>query len=294
MARNGFGKVITAIARESARQQRLSATAHRRRTAAEKRAQAEQRREHLRLEKEMTARSREQAREAKAAYLQSREDEVVSRNEDIERQLEDLTNILGSTLSVDDSIDFESLRIRDRAPSFSAPSHLQKPADPPRQEHFVEAVRPPSGLGKLFPGAQGRYRKAVEAAKEAFEIAYVEWQGKENRRQTELAPFKAQHEQALKDHNAKKAMRDAEVDSFQASYDEAEPEAIVAYNSMVLERSDYPEGFPQNFSVAYMKASKQLVVEYELPARTLCHRRKSFDMRSQKTRSQRLCEKAQN
>lgn len=34
---------------------------------------------------------------------------------------------------------------------------------------------------------------------------------------------------------------------------------------MVLERSSYPEGFPQNFSVAYVSASKQLVIEYELP-----------------------------
>lgn len=34
---------------------------------------------------------------------------------------------------------------------------------------------------------------------------------------------------------------------------------------MVLEKSDYPEGFPQNFSLVFLPESKQLVIEYELP-----------------------------
>ena len=34
---------------------------------------------------------------------------------------------------------------------------------------------------------------------------------------------------------------------------------------MVLERSEYPEGFPQNFRLAYVPESKELVIEYELP-----------------------------
>jgi restriction system protein len=34
---------------------------------------------------------------------------------------------------------------------------------------------------------------------------------------------------------------------------------------MVLERSEYPDGFPQKFRLAYVPASKEMVVEYELP-----------------------------
>jgi integrase len=35
---------------------------------------------------------------------------------------------------------------------------------------------------------------------------------------------------------------------------------------MVLERSEYPEGFPQQFPLAYVPESKELVLEYELPS----------------------------
>lgn len=61
------------------------------------------------------------------------------------------------------------------------------------------------------------------------------------------------------------AQRNVEVNDFEASYKNGDADAIVAYCTMVLERSSYPEGFPQNFSIAYTTSSKQLVVEYELP-----------------------------
>jgi hypothetical protein len=35
---------------------------------------------------------------------------------------------------------------------------------------------------------------------------------------------------------------------------------------MVLERSEYPDGFPQNFDLAYRPAEKELLIEYELPS----------------------------
>ena len=38
---------------------------------------------------------------------------------------------------------------------------------------------------------------------------------------------------------------------------------------MVLERSSYPEGFPQEFRTAYLPESKELVIEYELPDTTI-------------------------
>lgn len=34
---------------------------------------------------------------------------------------------------------------------------------------------------------------------------------------------------------------------------------------MMLERSEYPEGFPQDFRLAYVPESKELIIEYELP-----------------------------
>lgn len=67
-------------------------------------------------------------------------------------------------------------------------------------------------------------------------------------------------------HDADVAKRNVEVSALAASYSAQEPDAITTYASMVLERSDYPEEFPQEFRVAYAPESKELVVEYELPA----------------------------
>ena len=41
---------------------------------------------------------------------------------------------------------------------------------------------------------------------------------------------------------------------------------MVAYNEMVLARSEYPtEGFPLKFRIAYSPDSSELIVEYDLP-----------------------------
>ena len=39
----------------------------------------------------------------------------------------------------------------------------------------------------------------------------------------------------------------------------------MTYNTMVLERSVYSEGFPQEFRLVYSPESKELVIDYGLP-----------------------------
>jgi restriction system protein len=51
------------------------------------------------------------------------------------------------------------------------------------------------------------------------------------------------------------------------AYSAGERQAIIAYCTMVLERSEYPEGFPQEFRIAYSSDSKELVIDYELPTK---------------------------
>lgn len=55
------------------------------------------------------------------------------------------------------------------------------------------------------------------------------------------------------------------MDAFEHDFLAGEPEAIVNYFSLVLEASVYPDGFPQQYRVAYVPESRQLVCEYELP-----------------------------
>jgi len=266
MGMRGFERVIRAVARDAARHQRLAAADQHRRLREHERALAAARREAIRSEKENIWLEKEAAREAKLLYLQSREEEATDANQEVAERLAALANVLPATLSIDDAIDFETLRVRERPPVFNPPAELMFALDEPSKSDFTRAVEPPSGFRKLIPGARKRYEKALLKAEELYAAKHAEWHRQEEKRKQALAPLEAEHEAALKAFEEKKALRDAELEAFKVSYRAGEPDAIVAYCSMVLERSSYPDGFPQHFSVAYVSASKQLVVEYELPA----------------------------
>lgn len=264
------------MAREAARQQRINAAAQRAQLREQERQQKEQRREQERQQKEhkreekqlhqqQLASQRDAERSAKRQYLEDRAKEAEYKTQSINDFLGRLEDILSDTLSIDDTISFNALRVHEKAPAVLVPRHLANVAEPPRIENFRAHVEPPSGLGKLLPGATKRYVAALAKADEHYERARAGWASAERARIAKLEALKASHVQELTAFKSKVAQRDAEVDEFRDAYVAAEPNSIVAYNSMVLEHSSYPEGFPQNFSIAYTAASKQLVVEYELP-----------------------------
>jgi restriction system protein len=56
---------------------------------------------------------------------------------------------------------------------------------------------------------------------------------------------------------------------FTKAYKNGDAESVSKYCSMVLEHSEYPNGFPKEFKVAYIPAPRELVVEYELPTKDI-------------------------
>jgi len=71
--------------------------------------------------------------------------------------------------------------------------------------------------------------------------------------------------------------RDQEIDELASAYREGEPDAVITYNSMVLERSEYPDDFPQNFRLAYVPESKELVLIMNFLQMTLSRQYKSIN-----------------
>jgi restriction system protein len=138
--RSGFEKVIRAIARETAKQQRL-AESERRAVAREfDRAQREKRRADAVRERERVRYDRESERIAKQRYLEFREGEVRDSNEAICTRLETLETILSTALMVDDTVTFDSLRISDTPPSFSPPKSLTTVITGPSLDSFTTKV----------------------------------------------------------------------------------------------------------------------------------------------------------
>jgi restriction system protein len=188
------------------------------------------------------------SKDARARRLQEREDHVAELNQQLAATIEELRGILEATLSVDDTIAFDSLRVRDPEP----PLELPRPPTP------QTVPVPPSFLARLVPGTERRHQEALARHRAEEYVREREWQ-------TEVDRRKAEHAVAVRALESKVQQRDHEVQEWESAYRASDPDAIVAYNTMVLERSEYPDGFPQHARLAYLPESKQLVIEYELP-----------------------------
>lgn len=204
---------------------------------------------------------REFEKAAKQQYLEDRIAETDDLNAELSERLESFRGILAHTLAVDDRISFDELRHMEPLEPFIPPSRLA-PGTPPVQTE----ISPPTGLRKFLPGAKSKFEQAVMRAQEAHEKDLKLFAQQESEKRAEFAKLKREYDERKVKYEAEFVRKRAEVDEFEAAYRNKQPDAIVAYNEMVLTRSEYPdEGFPQRFRIAYNPDSAELVIEYELP-----------------------------
>ncbi len=252
--RTSFSSMLNQMAREAARRQRE----YEKRLRAEARAAAA-------AETAARKAALSAAKDARERYVASRVREVEDLNEELRQRVDELNSVLTHTLSINDAIDFESLRIREAFRPFEPPAHLLHRLIPPSREAEINSVKRPSGLSRLVPGAGGRYRRELAEAERRHSSALEVHEQAVAAQQAELAAHRERYDAEVQAFQAKVQERDQQVDELQALYLAGDPDAVVAYNSMVLERSEYPEGFPQEFRVAYVAESRELVIDYELP-----------------------------
>lgn len=256
--KSGFNGIINAIAKDMARNARQREIQRQRQIREQERNCKKMERERLRLHKE-------HSREQKQLYLQSRLDETAEMNLDLQERNTILGAILEHTLKIDDTIKFDTLRIKENMPEFVPPKELTEPKKIPVKNNFFQDIKEPTGLLKVFPGAKRKYEEKLNIAENEYNKALTLYQKNESERQRKLEDHKITYEKKKKEFESKKLQRNMEVNDFEAAYNEGIPEAIKTYNSMVLERSKYPDGFPQEFRIAYVEESKELVVEYQFP-----------------------------
>ncbi len=252
MGRNrGFTATLIQIQRQAEREARA-------RAATERRATAEAERARRAYERARIADEKERAR----LYTEARIAEVAALNEQLAADVDALERLLLDTLDVDDFLDFEFLKEVIPRPTFE-PGPLGTPEPSPDPAAFQ-----PSPLGtaqKLVPGAKQRYAPRFEAGRHEYESAVHAHQEREAERLRRLAQAREQYQRAVAEIEARLSRQHAEIEAFKASFEAGEPDAVIQYFALVLERSDYPEGFPQLFRLAYVPESRQLVIQYTLP-----------------------------
>jgi len=250
--RSGFVGFLSAVARESARNQRQA-------IAAQNRYQ----RDLVRQARENERAYRAMEKEEKQRYLESRIRETDEANADLSNQFLELQSILSNLK--DNKPSFKTMKKKYHFRTFHPePIIGQMPCPPDKDTYFLDVES--SFLGSLIPGASRRKQERIDAANKAYALAVSQFEShaksyteKLNKLKVEYDSAKANYEKSLDEENKT-------IDEFEQAYRQADLQAIIDYHSLALENSVYPDDFPQDFKIAYAPDSKELIIDYELPA----------------------------
>jgi len=186
-------------------------------------------------------------------------------------KLDGLSRILAHTLSVDDRIDWDSLKDRSKY-DFPKTFDCPKPTSTPEsQPNYFE---PKVGFFDLI---LGRKNKIITSAQNAHASEIAAWQEREREREEKLASATSIWERQQKafwdEHIAKKASFEeeqaashAEVDRLAAEVAEGSEDAVIEHASLVLEASDYGGLFEKSYLIQYHRDSRLLKIAYDLPS----------------------------
>ncbi|MBV9867173.1 MAG: restriction endonuclease [Abitibacteriaceae bacterium] len=252
MARHrGFLGTLTQIQREVERQAKAQQRAQQQEIRAQERARRDYQRAQL-------ADQKEQAR----FYTESRIHEVSELNQDLEEAIQGLKELLAAALNTDSYLDLENLKTKPTLEPFN-PGALALAEKAPT---LVSYLPPPlSGINQLLPWAKKDYDEKLTAAHKHYAQDASNHAQRESLRCQNLSAAKKQYDQKVVLILEQTASQNAQIDHFKEDFVTGLPDAVIAYFKLVLDASNYPEGFPQDSKVAYIPESKQLVVEYDLP-----------------------------
>lgn len=219
------------------------------------------------------------------AYVEARKREAEELTAAAERAVSDIERVLEHTLTVDDRINFESLKDKTLFPEAKpvAPPPLPLPAQP--QPLAVVYVAPAPSLWtqfvELFSAAARRRRlardaerkRALEAQADAEHARQIAaWRADLAERQRANTHRAAEHQTKVASWSARKAAFEAQqrlgndsIERLEQRYAARDPDAIEQHAELVLGASKYPDSFPQTFTVEYRSESRLLIVEYVLP-----------------------------
>ncbi len=186
--------------------------------------------------------------------IQDLKSKAEAQTEEAQSRIQEYQSILQHTLPLDDRLAWEELY--DRTPfrhvPFTEPepnlSHISLELDVPE----------PSWIEFLFAAKKQRRIELEEKAK-------VEHETRMARHAENRASHAAWMNQAEKEHVQRLADANAEIEKFKAAYEAGEIVSVERYSTMVLNRSEYPDGFEHEFIVQYNAVPKSLIVDFRLP-----------------------------
>lgn len=222
-------------------------------------------------------------------------------SEEAEMALEAVNKILVHTLSIDDKIDWDTMKSRvhfkgahpkkeyeKKKVSLDIPKEMEWQEYNPQPEKNSPRYDPRLSLiDKLIPSMKRKKLQKVESSYESDlqrwreECAGIDKTNENNHQKFQV--MKAAYEAALvqleKEYEielstwegekskfeADQQLYNAKIDEWKESYFKGEESAIIEYCSQVLNNSEYPDSFPHTFELMYQPESRILIIEYQLP-----------------------------
>ena len=211
---------------------------------------------------------------------------AVKKTDEALKAIENVKHTLQNTLTVNDAIQWDSLKDNSKFVSQKPQKRTLQPPilkTIPKEPIATESQYVPK-LGffdKLIPSKK---QAKFEASKSLFRRDYARWEEvkksieSENARisqdyENQLAKVEVEHTVALKKLEEEKqaflksqADANAAIDDRRGQYNQKLPEAITDYCDMVLSNSQYPDSFQKEWDLDYNPVTKILLTDYRLPA----------------------------
>ena len=201
-----------------------------------------------------------QAREAKLHHAEARQAGVERMNRELHSMLLALRTILSSSISSEAMFTFACLKTEPSLPVLAEPPPL---AEGPQ----VQAYMPPplTGISSLLPGAKRKHETLVQLGQAAYQQTLEAHEMEVALRQAALNAAKVEFANKIAAVMEAAAHQHQDVDDLEAQFQEGDPAAVSEYMGAALAAMTLPYDPPAEPRVAFSPASRQLVIELELP-----------------------------
>ena len=193
---------------------------------------------------------------------------AIDRTIEAQDTIEGIKNTLQHTLSINDTIDWDSLLDRSKYPKAMPqnPKLVTVPIEP-QEGGFIPSI---NFFINMFPSL--RARKITEA-KHFFEQAHSYWEKKKvviennnKKAQEEYNKELLRWKEEEKEYVLRREEKNRRILEKKEKYFKKEPSMIAEYCEMVLAKSQYPDDFPQEFDVEFISSTGVLLIDYFLPS----------------------------
>lgn len=208
-----------------------------------------------------------QVREAEkiriAIYLDGRQAEADRLNKNNIAKAEKQASLLVNGVSRKFVFDLNNLATLKKAQIFNPPKELIQSGTPPKEEDYFNVMVPKfSAFQLLFKKNKEKLKKGQEEAKLSYEKALNAFNASEKVREAQLANLKEKHEAS---YNALKA----KISDIKIRYENNDPRGITDYLTFVFDQHKFLDDFEANYKFALNPDSNEVVIEFELPPKTV-------------------------